>query len=359
MGKAKSILQKKRYKIREEDGNLFAEKGRFSRWGAYVNHTGLIIVMIGAMLRFFPGMYLDTDFWVREGATQKVPGTNGDYYIKNHKFIFEQYDKNDKRYAEAVKKESGGPLAKNYQSDVTLYKQSGDQPIGAKPDLKKVKDDAIKVNHPLEVEGYGVYQVDYKLNELSKMSFQLENKKSKKAHGTFSVDLLGNQKSVYKLDDGYKAKLLAYFPDFYFNDKDEPATKTSVPNNPAFIFKMFTPDKPKGETSFIGIKENADIKGPNDYKLTFQGLDTKNLSAFTVHKDNTLWIIIIGGILFMIGVVQGLYWQYRRIWLKRKDGEIWFAGTTNKNWYGLKKDMSEVSSETELNEPVDKLDDKD
>ncbi|MCU4668709.1 cytochrome c biogenesis protein ResB, partial [Bacillus paralicheniformis] len=40
-------LKKKRYRVKEENGNLFAEKGRFSRWGPYVNHIGLIIFLIG------------------------------------------------------------------------------------------------------------------------------------------------------------------------------------------------------------------------------------------------------------------------------------------------------------------------
>ena len=38
-------LKKQRYKIAEEDGHILAEKGRFSRWGPYVNHIGLIIIL--------------------------------------------------------------------------------------------------------------------------------------------------------------------------------------------------------------------------------------------------------------------------------------------------------------------------
>ena len=47
-----------------------AEKGRFSRWGPYVNHIGLIIFLIGGMLRFVPGMYVDKVLWLREGETK-------------------------------------------------------------------------------------------------------------------------------------------------------------------------------------------------------------------------------------------------------------------------------------------------
>ncbi|HET7629222.1 MAG TPA: cytochrome c biogenesis protein ResB [Bacillales bacterium] len=355
MAAAERALREKRYNIREADGNVFAEKGKFSRWGAYVNHCGLIIVMIGAMLRFFPGMYIDKNFWVSEGQTKKIPGTNGEYYIENHDFILEMYDKNDDRFGKAVREEANGMLPKNYQTNVTLYRRTDEGILGSDPQLKKMKDDKIRVNHPLEFGDYAVYQVDFQINAFSKMSFSLSKKNNeKKSFGTFTVDLY-DPKDVYRLKDGYKVKLLAYFPDFYFNDKNEPATKSPIPNNPAFVFKMFTPDKPEGETAFVAIRKNADINGTNEYKLNFAGLETKDISALNVHKDETLWIIVFGAILFMIGVVQGLYWQYRRIWLKRKDGEIWLAASTNKNWYGLQKDLQHVADAAALNEPKDKL----
>lgn len=46
-------LKKRNYNVKVEDGNVLAEKGRFSRWGPYVNHIGLIIFLFGAMLRFY------------------------------------------------------------------------------------------------------------------------------------------------------------------------------------------------------------------------------------------------------------------------------------------------------------------
>ncbi|NQD68225.1 cytochrome C biogenesis protein, partial [Bacillus haikouensis] len=52
LDKIKKKLGEKKYKIREENGNILAEKNRFSRWGPYVNHVGLIIFLIGGMLRF-------------------------------------------------------------------------------------------------------------------------------------------------------------------------------------------------------------------------------------------------------------------------------------------------------------------
>src|SRR5690625_6595260 len=99
-------LKKQRYKITEEDGNILAEKGRFSRWGPYVNHIGLIIILIAAILRMTSFMYLDEYVWVREGERTVIPGTDGEYYIENKSFIIEVYDaEEDERLREEIEKE--------------------------------------------------------------------------------------------------------------------------------------------------------------------------------------------------------------------------------------------------------------
>ena len=178
----------------------------------------------------------------------------------------------------------------------------------------------IKVNEPLKHDHYALYQVDYKLDEFSTMSFNLINKKTEENYGRLQVDL-NNPQPKYALKKGYSVELMSYFPDFEFKENGEPRTKTRIPNNPAFIFKMYTPDKPEGEVSFVAIKETVEPLGENTYKMAFAGVETRNATALTVRKDLTLWILIAGGIIFMIGVVQGSYWNHRRIWIKRKDDE--------------------------------------
>ncbi len=144
-----SGLRKQRYKVREENGHVLAEKGRFSRWGPYVNHIGLIIVLIAALLRFTPFMYLDEYVWVREGEQTVIPGTEGEYHIKNKQFILETYDKDDEKFQEAIEQE--GQVAKNYQTNAVIYKETGESVAGADPKLEKVKEDEIRMNHPLNL----------------------------------------------------------------------------------------------------------------------------------------------------------------------------------------------------------------
>jgi cytochrome c biogenesis protein len=349
----KQRLEAKRYHVREENGDLLAEKGRFSRWGPYVNHVGLIVFLIGGMLRFVPGMYIDKVLWLREGETKVVPETDGQYYVANEKFILENYDKDkDKTFEAAI--DRAGMVVKNYQTNAVLYKRVGPAIPGEKPELEKVKEHKIKVNQPLKFEKFALYQVDYKLDELNTMSFSLTNKASGKTFGDIKINLY-DPKPKYDLGNGYHVDVLSFFPDFEFAENGEPTTKSRIPNNPAFVFKMTSPEVPNGETSFVAIQQTIEPLGDNQYKMAFKGIETKNVTALTVRKDLTIWIIIMGGILFMIGVIQGAYWNHRRIWVQNKNGSIWIAAHTNKNWYGLKREIESALSETKINIPNDQI----
>lgn len=350
-------LKSKRYKIREEEGDILAEKNRFSRWGPYVNHVGLIIFLLGGMLRFVPGMYVDQTLWIREGETKAIPETDDQYYLKNNQFIVELYDKEkDGEVFEQALDRAGG-VVKTYQANVTLYEKKGDTVPGEEPELEKVKDAEIRVNEPLKVNGLALYQVDYKLNELHEMSFALQNKETGEEFGDVTIDL-SNPDKLYDLGDGYSVEVKSYFPDFEFNAEGEPATKSRVPNNPAFVFEMKSPNKPEGEVSFVAIQETIEPLGDNEYKMAFKGVETKNVSGLTVRKDMTLWILGLGGLIFMIGVVQGAYWNHRRIWIRRIDGKVWIAGHTNKNWHGLKRELEGIFDGTGINVPKDQLEEE-
>lgn len=154
----KKRLKEKRYHIREENGNIFAEKGHFSRWGPYVNHAGLIIFLIGGKLRFVPGMYVDEVLWLRDGETKTIPGTNEEYVLESKGFKRELYDKevDNELFDEAI--DRVGLVIKNFQSDVVLYQRDPNQTVGDDKRLIKLKDAEIRVNEPLKFDKFAIYQ---------------------------------------------------------------------------------------------------------------------------------------------------------------------------------------------------------
>ena len=334
--KAEEKLKELRYNVKMEDGALLAEKNRFSRWGPYVNHLGLIIFLFGILLRGIPGFYVDETMWIREGETRSIPGAEG-YFLESKEFILENYTKEeaDEVFGDAL--ERVGMIAKNYQTDVALYQK----PEGSLPgsnEIEFVKDYSIIVNKPLKFDGFNVFQMDFRLDELKSMTFQLTEKATDSSFGEFTVDLT-NPEREYELENGAHVILSDYYPDYDGIENGEPISKSPIPNNPAFIFKMVTPDKPNGEMSFVAIKQTLETE-VNDYKVKFVSAETRDISGLTVRKDKTLYLLLVGGIIFMIGVSQGSYWNHRRIWIQKgTDGELLVAGHTNKNWFSLKKEL--------------------
>ena len=66
-------------------------------------------------------------------------------------------------------------------------------------------------------------------------------------------------------------------------------------------------------------------------------------SYLNIRVDRALPYVFIGGIIFMIGVVMGIYWQHRRIWLRIDNGnELTIGAHTNKNWFGIRNELAGV-----------------
>lgn len=344
-------LKNMRYNIFEQDGQVLAEKNRFSRWGPYVNHIGLIIILFAALLRMTPFMFIDDYVWVREGERKVIPSTDGQYYIENKKFHLEYYDEDDERYKEAMER-LGQLVVKNYQTDVVIYKVKGETIPGQEPELEKVTEDAIRLNEPLKFDGYHLYQSGYQENEFSTMTFGIfAANDEEKSFGEFTVDLMSPEET-YELENGFKVEISQYFPDYILQD-GEPTTQSKFPKNPAFVFRVYPPDSDEPEVSFIGIGRNIDPTGENKYRLGITDFSTHYASGLTVRKDLTLPIFVVGAAIFMIGVIQGMYWQHRRVWINEKEGTLLLAAHTNKNWFGIKRDIEKALEGTEINMVVD------
>ncbi|UOQ42666.1 cytochrome c biogenesis protein ResB [Halobacillus salinarum] len=348
----KNQLKKQRFKIKEENGHIVAEKNRFARWGPYVNHIGLIIFLLGALLRFLPMMYTDDFIWVREGETAVVNGTDGKYYIKNKDFILDTYDEDDQRFKEALEK-NGSPVPKNFQTNAVIYERTDPIVAGKEPELKEIKEAQARVNHPIKFGGYALYQASYQQDEFKSLTLKVHDKGNEdKDYGQFTVDL-SEPKAEYNLDSGFKVAIEQYYPE-YKMDSGEPVSKSKYPRNPAFVFKVYPPgNNSDPEVSFVGIGANIDATGENKYKLGLVNFDVRDVTGLTVRKDRTLPILALGGIIFMIGVMQGMYWNHRRIWLQPRKNGVWIAGHTNKNWFALRREITKVIDSTGITEPKD------
>lgn len=344
----KMNLKKQRYKIKEENGHLLAEKNRFSRWGPYVNHIGLIIILLAAILRVTPFFYMEEYVWVREEQKPIViPGTDGQYYIENKDFILETHSEEDGRFKAAIAQE--GMIPSNFQTDIVVY-QAGEKTVpGADAELEPILEDSVRMNAPAKFDKYTVYQSGYQLNEFTSMTFKIHETADTEevALDTFTVDLTAPEPE-YILENGFRVVVDKYYPDYYLDESGIPASETNFPRNPAYVFIVYPPNSDDAEVSFVGIGRNIDATGENNYKLGIEDFEMHDVSGLTVKYDRSLPLFGIGAAIFMIGVIQGMYWQHRRIWIHPTANGMLMAGHTNKNWFGLKKDIEKTIEGTNV-----------
>jgi cytochrome c biogenesis protein len=67
-----------------------------------------------------------------------------------------------------------------------------------------------------------------------------------------------------------------------------------------------------------------------------------NTAGLMVRIEKSLPIYLIGGIISMLGLVMGFYWQHRRVWVRVQDGKLHVGAHTNKNWFAIRRELSQV-----------------
>jgi cytochrome c biogenesis protein len=358
-------LNKKRYRIWRDGDALLAEKNRFSRWGPYINHIGLIIFLLAVLARGVPAWHMDQYIGIDDGQTVPIPGT--DYFAKNEKFTVEYYTD-----AELPPTLKGTSRPKMFNTKATLYKctEACDDPT-REPVLKPVDTHNIQVNHPLSYHGLKLYQYDFAEQlRLVSVSPMIVNKKTGEKFGPFTLPMR-NPALTYEVGP-YTLELKDKFMDFGLDEQGRPMTKSRDPNAPAFVFLIKGPDLPVGGETYIYFpKQNDKVKFGQDVlnraiekKLDIRVNSMKDVtfSEYTtflnVRVDKAMPFVWVGAGIFMLGVVMGFYWQHRRIWLRFDDDTLTLGAHTNKNNFGLRNEVAAALNKTGITVPAKSLDNR-
>lgn len=345
-------LKKKGYRVHTDGDALLAEKQRFSRWGPYVIHIGLIVFLLAVLFRGLPGLHLDKHYWFPEGEITKIPDTN--LYLKNEKFTVEYYTEEEmsKEF-----RETGKVVPKLFETKAVLYKCTAncDDP-SKEPVLTEVKRHAIRVNDPLNYQGFKAYQFDFDLTpKLRSVKPVLVDVKTGKPYGKFQLDMTDPQLK-YELGP-YTLELKNKFMDFSLNEKGQPVSISNNPNAPAFLFLVKGPDLPQEGVQYIYFPKVIDKErfqqdaineklGGLQNKLALDVLGMEDVdfiessSYLNIRVDRAMPFVWLGLGIVMIGLVMGFYWHHRRIWLRIDDGVLTLGAHTSKNWFGLRREVA-------------------
>ncbi|HEY3365755.1 MAG TPA: cytochrome c biogenesis protein ResB [Symbiobacteriaceae bacterium] len=304
-------LKARRYFVVREGDRLFADKGRWGRWGPYITHIGLLLVLAGAMMRAIPGVYMDQSVWVRDGSIVRVPG--GSWYVRNDKFTAEFYA-------------SGQP--KSYTTEAVVIDNG-----------QEVKKATISMNNPLSYRWIELYQSSYR-QEMGKATAALIDKTTGKPLGTFDVDLL-NPADTYTVA-GYTLKINQYFTDFTMDGNGKPANASNLVQNPGILFDITPPNGGKAFSTWYFILY-PEMSLDKDIPIKFATTKDPEVSSTTglkVKKDLGLPVIYLGLFIVTLGVFATFYLAHRRYWALVDGGKIVVGGWTNRNQGGLGTEMA-------------------
>ncbi|WP_059043459.1 cytochrome c biogenesis protein ResB [Paenibacillus rubinfantis] len=345
-------LRKKHYRVYTDGSALLAEKQRFSRWGPYIIHIGLIIFLLAVLFRGLPGLHLDKHYWFPEGEITRIPETN--LYLKNEKFTVEYYSE-DEMSEDFKAREKVVP--KLYETQAVLYECTGDCDDPSKePQLREVERHAIRVNDPLSYKGLQAYQFDFDLTpKLRSVQPALVDAKTGESYGKFKLDMRDPQRE-YEVGP-YRLTLQNKYMDFSLNDEGQPVSISGEPNAPAFLFLIQGPDLPAEGAQYIYFPKQVDKErfqqeainqqlGGVQSKLQLDVLGMEDVdfieasSYLNIRIDRAMPFVWLGLGIVMLGLILGFYWQHRRIWLRVDDRQLTLGGHTTKNWFGMRREVS-------------------
>jgi len=302
---------------RDTDNNgtlLFSQKGAWTRFGVYIVHTSILIILLGAVIgssTVATKILHKPDYAFKGGIT--IPETyekdfihafqTGEiidlgFSVRCNYFTIEYYD-------------NGMP--KTYLSKVSVLEDG--KPVTF-ADGKTVHD--LEVNKPLTYKGITFYQSSYQA--YSDFLVNLTNTKS-----GFTQQLIIPPGKKIEAEDGAVA-----FGVVHTDMHGEAVQRIKV---------WFTDHQAKASLFWINNDQEAIIKRPSgEYKLRVKQLYATGLQ---VTRDPGVWWVYSGCALMLFGLFVAFFMSHRKIWVHifAEDGRttVVFAGSANKNKIGFEK----------------------
>ena len=286
-----------------EDNNIYYEQGKLGRFGVYVTHLSIILILIGGMIGATFG--IEGSLFIKEGEAKGSISARGKgllplpFQVECVDFDVSFYDKTER--------------PKEYTSLLKIIKDG---------EIKKQK--KIEVNDPLKFMGYYFYQSSYEKSGIERISLKLINKIKKESQ---EIKLSDFHKEINFTNQKLSLKIIDYKENF---EGFGPSLKLSV-------------KKGKKEESFWVFKKypNFDCDNRTD-NFCFQFIDLKQayFTGLQVSKDPGVPIVWAGCIILILGLIITFFYPHRKIWAQVLDGKVIIAGASSKDRIGFKENFN-------------------
>lgn len=300
-------------RVTEADGvvHLCAEKGVYSRFGAYATHAGIVIVFVGAIIGNVFGFKSYVN--IPEGKEASHLDARGGkqhidlpFAVRNNRFWLETYP-------------SGQP--KKYASDLSVMENG-----------REVLRKTITVNDPLVYKGVWFYQSSY--GQEGGATAQVAVRRQ---DGTPAGNLSLGPNEPVRIEGYGVVRGVSYEQDFQGQ-------------GPALQVVVEKPGQPASDLWILQGRPDLD-RGRNDSLVfSFGGLTSKMYTGLQVAKDPGVNVVWLGCLLLTAGMMGSFFVSHRRIWIRLAEGphgkvEVTVAGSANRNRPAFEKTFASILAE--------------
>ena len=310
----------------EPDGavRLFAEKGRYSRFGVWVVHLSLLLVLGGGVFGRLTA-YEGTSNVPQNGGSADamiIRKPDGQMFKKrlldeDGKIFLVRCD--DFRLKEF---EPGRPKA--FESDLKIFERLPDGSPG-----RMLVEQTINVNHPLRYGGLTFYQASYqKIDEQSRAKVTLADKASASRR-----ELLVGPGEPIDAADGLRYSVVDYSEDFGGLGPAVQVLRSELKAGQAFPTDGTPAKGVKNTTFWVFAKAPRFDQDNREDRFAFSFAQVQPLYAtgLQIAKDPSTPVIYLGCFLLFAGIGIAFFTAHKRVWVKLDGGKLSLGGAAHRN----------------------------
>jgi cytochrome c biogenesis protein len=332
-------LRARKYRVRPAEGGLFAEKGRYARFGVWVVHLSLLLILGGGIvgrLTAFEGVVNvpqaggQADAFVerRPDGTQfrhKLIDPDGrPFLVRCDDFRLKEF-------------EPGRPKA--FESDLRVFRKLPDGSAG-----EELARETITVNHPLRYGGLTFYQASYQqLDEGMRARVKILDKVTGR-----EVERLVAPGDPIEPAEGLSYQLVDHREDFAGLG---PAVQVVRAEEPPGSRRETGPDGKMRPSSLAKVssfwvfakKPEFDRDNREDrFALRFERLTLFYATGLQIARDPSTPVVYTGCFLLFLGIGIAFYTSHRRVWAQLRDGKLGLGGAAHRNAEAFSREFDEL-----------------
>ena len=320
-------LRKRRYRVQVQDGFVFAERGRYARFGVWVVHLSLLLILGGGVfgrLSAFEGTaQVPQNGGTISGFVQRNPdgtefkhrlvdaGTGRPFLVQCNDFRLKEF-------------EPGRPKA--FESDLVAFEDLGSREPG-----RELARATITVNHPLRYGGLTFYQASYaQLEDGQRAKISLRDRASRTTR-----EMMVSADEVIEAAEGLTYRLVEYSQDFAGLGPAVQVVRTEDGRRSSFW--VFARD------SGFDARNRADR-----FSFSFERLAPLYATGLQIARDPSTPVVYAGCFLLFAGIGIAFYTSHKRVWVQVAAGKVALGGASHRNAEAFGREFAQLRQDLSL-----------